>query len=77
MKLSDVNHPLQKLICILDYYTIYYTFFNHPPWCDLLSKKSSNVSGLYIYLFIFCVHLAAALAKYNSSLSGASHYTGV
>jgi len=28
-------------------------------------------------LFIFCVHLAAALAKYNSSLSGASHHTEV
>lgn len=44
MKLSDVNQPLQMLICILDYYTTYYTvFFYQPPWCDLLSKTSSKV----------------------------------
>lgn len=31
MKLSGINHPIQILIYILDYYAIYYNFFCQPP----------------------------------------------
>lgn len=78
MKLSYINHPLQILICILDYHTmcscIFFFFFLSPSGVTFW-VRSLAMYELFVYLLLlllFHIHLAVSFAKYSSSLSGAS-----